>query len=86
MVLEFSGVLGDSSPKKQLRNQHNKLCYDNLDPKSLYPLRHDHTYLLESRPFTFLIILWHNKISFHSFYFLRSVLLYVGQTYYENND
>ncbi|MED6259505.1 hypothetical protein ATANTOWER_024143, partial [Ataeniobius toweri] len=62
--------LSPSSPKKHLRNQQNKLCYDNLDPESLYPWRPDRNYLLEFRPFTFLIILWHNKISFHSFYFL----------------
>ncbi|KAK5617562.1 hypothetical protein CRENBAI_003813 [Crenichthys baileyi] len=36
-----------SSPKKHLRNQQNKLCYNNLDPESLYPWRPDHTYLLE---------------------------------------
>ncbi|MEQ2285115.1 hypothetical protein AMECASPLE_028554 [Ameca splendens] len=56
-----------------------------MDPDSLYPWRPDRTYLLEFRLFTFLIILWHNKILFHSFYFLRSVLLYVGQSYYEND-
>ncbi|MEQ2281335.1 hypothetical protein AMECASPLE_029154 [Ameca splendens] len=38
--------LSPSSPKKHLRNQQNKLCYDNLDPESLYHWRPDHTYLV----------------------------------------
>ncbi|MEQ2303271.1 hypothetical protein AMECASPLE_015057 [Ameca splendens] len=45
------------SPKKHLRNQQNKLCYDNLDPESLYPWQPDRTHLLEFHPFSFLIIL-----------------------------
>ncbi|MED6242967.1 hypothetical protein ATANTOWER_012805 [Ataeniobius toweri] len=34
-----------SSPKKHLRNQQNKLCYDNLDTESLHPWRPDRTHL-----------------------------------------
>ncbi|MED6240631.1 hypothetical protein ATANTOWER_024630, partial [Ataeniobius toweri] len=44
-----------------LRDHLNKLCFDNLDPESLYTWRPDHTYLLEIRPFTFLIICGHWK-------------------------
>ncbi|MED6290335.1 hypothetical protein CHARACLAT_012018 [Characodon lateralis] len=38
--------LSPNSPKRHLRNQQNKLCYDNLDPESLYPWRPDSTYLV----------------------------------------
>ncbi|MED6232455.1 hypothetical protein ATANTOWER_030377, partial [Ataeniobius toweri] len=58
---------------------------ENLDPESLYPWRPDCTYLLEIHPFTFLIICCTIKHHFTDSVLLR-VLLYVGQSYSENND
>ncbi|MED6237479.1 hypothetical protein ATANTOWER_025841, partial [Ataeniobius toweri] len=77
MVLEFSGVLGDSSLEQHLRNHLNKLSFDNLDPESLYPWRPDRSYLLLIHPFTFPDCLWRNKNIILLILFLRSVLLYV---------
>ncbi|MEQ2226154.1 hypothetical protein ILYODFUR_024607 [Ilyodon furcidens] len=72
--------------EQHLRKHLNKFSFDNLDSESLYPWRPDHTHLLKIRPFTFPDYLWHNKNIILLILFLWSVLLYVGQIYYENND
>ncbi|MEQ2236400.1 hypothetical protein ILYODFUR_012396 [Ilyodon furcidens] len=49
-------LLSPSSLKQHQRNHLNKLCFENLDPESLYPWRPDDIHLLAIHLFTFLII------------------------------
>ncbi|MEQ2297345.1 hypothetical protein AMECASPLE_033820, partial [Ameca splendens] len=78
-------LLSPSSLKQHQRNHLNKLCFENLDPESLYPWRPDYIHLLAIHPFTFLIICCTIKHNFTDSV-LQSVLLYVGQIYSENDD
>ncbi|MED6250767.1 hypothetical protein ATANTOWER_008766 [Ataeniobius toweri] len=67
------------------KNSSENLSFDNPDSEFLYPWRPDRSHLLLIRPFTFLDCLRHNKNIILFILSLRSVLLYVGQIYYENN-
>ncbi|MEQ2303977.1 hypothetical protein AMECASPLE_022302 [Ameca splendens] len=72
--------------KRHQRNHLNNFCFDNLDSESLYPWRPDRTHLLKILQFSFPDYCWHNKNIISLNLSLRSVLLYLGQIYYENND